>query len=66
MIIDNYILLNKTSFGAIVRSGFILNNRLDITFKALVNPTYLGNKEENNKLIVKIANVGISYLLSNH
>jgi hypothetical protein len=64
MIINNYMELNKRSVGAVVRSGVILYNKVDIGFKAFINPTYLNSKEPEKPMMLKFVNLGINYLLA--
>ena len=62
MIINNYMELNKRSVGAVVRSGVLLYNKVDIGFKVFTNPTYLNNKEPEKPMMLKFVNLGVNYL----
>ena len=62
MVINDYMELNKKSVGAVVRSGVFLFNKVDIGFKASINPTYLNNKEPEKPMRLRFMNLGVNYL----
>jgi hypothetical protein len=61
LIIDDYMELNKRSVNAVVRSGVLLFNKVDIGFKAFINPTYLNNKEPEKRMMLRFVNLGLNY-----
>ena len=64
MVTGDYMKLNKRSVGLIVRSGFLLKNKVDIGLKTLINPSVISNKERTTTMKVSFVNLGVNYLFT--